>query len=142
MAFHICWPVLPVKRPSGVWYQQTRPDFPARQLRISYFFARIKPRDRFLDVDDVDLVTSTENVRSHFVVPAAGAVSVVHARFQNLYHDNLSRILRDTFRAKHSRVYSSMIASHFREEPELVLSKTKSHAQTWFRRSTRWRMQP
>jgi hypothetical protein len=44
-------------------------------------------------------------------------------------------MLRATFKARHSRVYSSTIDSHFSALPEVVRSKTKSQVQTWSFRS-------
>jgi hypothetical protein len=40
-------------------------------------------------------------------------------------------MLRSTFKARHSRVYTSTIDSHFSGLPAVVQSNTKSHVQTW-----------
>src|SRR5690606_5449428 len=50
--------------------------------------AERRPRhvDRLLQVDDVDAVAGTEDVRLHLRVPAAGLVTEVHARLEELAH--------------------------------------------------------
>ena len=42
--------------------------------------------DGFLQVDDVNAVSLSENVRCHFRVPSSGLVTKVYASFQKLFH--------------------------------------------------------
>ncbi|CFN70592.1 Uncharacterised protein [Bordetella pertussis] len=43
--------------------------------------------DRLLEVDDVNLVTVTEDVRGHLGVPVTGLVAEVDASFQHFTHE-------------------------------------------------------
>jgi len=55
----------------------------------------------------------------------------VMKRFSKMSSTLSAVMLRSTSRAKHSRVYSSVISSHFSGRPAVVRSWMKSHVQTW-----------
>ena len=46
-------------------------------------------RQRFLEVDDVDLAACSENVGSHLGIPVSGLVTEVHAGFEHLAHGDV-----------------------------------------------------
>jgi hypothetical protein len=52
------------------------------------FLCPQQPADRLLQVDDVNLIAATVNVRPHFGVPPAGPVPEVYPGFENILdHD-------------------------------------------------------